>query len=209
IDISFRHTTIHIKKGKIEATNSRSAFSATILPSNTSFIDDCITDLNSALGSYILNWFPGKIDDFKTAVVSSLKKLDINTVDGVNYPPGTTIIVDSPFDNPSKIIITASTLRKPNAGIRSEPGMICECIKQIFIKTSDKKISELYLPILGSGHGGLDIEIALICLVLSIKYFSARFHHIKDITILITENDCGKLSEKDKIVFWSLLRRGL
>jgi len=55
----------------------------------------------------------------------------------------------------------------------------------------------------------LDIEIALICLVLSIKYFSARFHHIKDITILITENDCGKLSEKDKIVFWSLLRRGL
>ena len=63
--------------------------------------------------------------------------------------------------------------------------MICESMKSIFEITSDKKINELTMPVLGSGHGGLDISISINLILLGIKFYSNKYHHLEKINILI------------------------
>ena len=49
------------------------------------------------------------------------------------------------------------------------------------------------MPVLGSGHGDLDINDAILFLVLSLKYYSKAFHHIKVVDIIVMENDVKRL----------------
>jgi hypothetical protein len=99
-------------------------------------------------------------------------------------------------------------VRKEKTGITAEPDTICDCIKEVFSITSDKKISRFQMPMLGSGHGGLEINLALLLLILTIKYFSNYYHHIKSIDIVIIENDAKRL-KKDiyKLQYLSMLGR--
>lgn len=206
IVLQFGQTKVIIRIGKVQETLGLNKATAIILPANTTFIDDCITDKNSALGSFMLEHYPDKTSEVKQAIENTLKASKIMKDSDNNYPSGSTIILPVPYDNPFHILLTAATIRKERAGIKAEPDTICDCIKQIFSITSDKKISRLQMPILGSGHGGLEINMALLLLILAIKYFSNYYHHIKLIDIITIEGDAKRL-KKDiyKIQYLAML----
>lgn len=193
VSLQFGQTKVHIRVGKIQEIIGLDKTSAVVLPANTTFIDDCITDKDSALGSFMLEHYPDKISEIKQTIEDALKASKIIKDSNNNYPSGSTIIMPAPYDNPFHILLTAATIRKERAGIKAEPDTICDCVKQIFSITSDKKISRLQMPILGSGHGGLEINLALLLLTLAIKYFSNYYHHVKSIDIVTIENDTKRL----------------
>jgi len=62
------------------------------------------------------------------------------------------------------------------------------------------------MPILGSGHGGLDINEALLFLIVAIKHYSQYYHHLKSIDIIVTENDASKLGEIYRLQYLMLLK---
>ena len=125
-----------------------------------------------------------------------LEKLGYRKTGNGTLTPGTTILLPSPYDTPAKVLMTASTFREEKVGIKAEPNIICDCVGKIFEFTADKKISKFRMPVLGSGHGGLDINEALALLMISIKYYSENsFHHVKQTEIIIMENDISKLRE--------------
>jgi hypothetical protein len=208
ISLQFSQTKINIKVGKIQETSGLDKTCAVVLPANTTFIDDCITDKNSALGSFMMERYPDKISEIKQSIEDTLKTSHIIKDSNNNYPSGSTIIMPAPYDNPFHILLTAATVRKEKTGITAEPDTICDCIKEVFSITSDKKISRFQMPMLGSGHGGLEINLALLLLILTIKYFSNYYHHIKSIDIVIIENDAKRL-KKDiyKLQYLSMLGR--
>jgi len=80
------------------------------------------------------------------------------------------------------------------------PNTICECIRQVFEITADKKIERLYMPVLGSGHGGLDINDAMLFFILSLKYYSKTFHHIKTVDIMVMGSDVKKLKDINRLI---------
>lgn len=182
---TLNQTKVSIQSGRIETVSCPNNNCAVLLPANTSFIDDCITDANSALGAYVQKNFPHQLDDLKAAIKRSLSSMQMNSTS--NYPPGTTILLPSPFDRPL-ILLTASTIREEKSGIKAFPSSICESIAQAFKITSDKKITTLYMPILGSGHGGMTINDALVFLILCIRFWVKHYHHIKQIYILIEDS---------------------
>ncbi len=187
--------SVNLRVGRIEEISGMDKTAAVVLPANTTFVDDCITDKNSALGAYMLEHYPDRIEEIKKSITETLQASGTSKSNDNTYPAGTTIILPSPYDQPVRILVTGATVRKESSGIKAEPSTICACIQNTFKKTSDKKISEIRMPILGSGHGGLEINSALLFLLLSIRYNARYYYHIKSIEILVTEN--GEKSLKD------------
>lgn len=205
LSLPFGRVSVNLKVGKVQEVFGSSESTTVILPANTTFIDDCITDKNSALGAFFLEYYPDKISDIATVIEEQLKRSGYKKSENGTYFPGTTIIMPSPYNTPSKILITASTVRREITGINAEPSTICECIRQVFMLTSDKKISKLRMPILGSGHGGLDINDALLFLILAIKHYSKQYHHVKSVDIIVTEIDAPNLKDINRLQYLTRL----
>ncbi|MHB8104969.1 MAG: macro domain-containing protein [Dehalococcoidales bacterium] len=207
LTIKLNSTIVNLKIGKIQDITGMTSTDGIVLPANTTFVDDCITDKRSALGAFMLEHYPDKISEVTKTFLETLEKAGVVPDSEESYPPGTTIILPAPWNNPVNIIVTAATIRKVSVGIVAEPSTICQCIHQLFMITSDKKISRLRIPILGSGHGGLEINAALLYLILSINHYSGYFHHLKTIDIVVIDNDINKLNDIYKLQYLPLLER--
>jgi hypothetical protein len=170
---------------------------AIVLPANSSFVDDCISDPKSALGAFFLTHFADRIPEARKTMQDVLDKSNHQRGEDEAYPTGTTILLPSPFDRPCPLLITASTLRKARVGILANPTTLCDCIRNVFAVTADRKIDTLYMPILGSGHGGLEKREALLFLLLSIRYYAKHYHHIKQVQIVVREADLVALQDVD------------
>ncbi len=205
VSFSLNQLSVNLMVGKIQEISPLAKGSAVVLPANSSFIDDCITDEKSALGAFFLKFHPDKIPRAANDIEEQLRKQGCQKEDNGLYPLGTTIILPQEYDTPAKCILTASTIREAKTGIRAEPSSICESIKQVFMITSDKKIEKLYIPILGSGHGGLEINNALLFLVLAMNYYSKSFHHLRAVDVIVTEADASKLKDVYRLQYISFL----
>lgn len=201
ISFKFKQIIINIKVGEIETLVSPDRSIGVVLPANTSFIDDCIIDSKSALGAFMLKHFPDKIAEIQNIIMKELETSGYKkNVEDNAYLPSTTIILPEPYNSMVNVIITAATVRKRGIGINSSPAIISDCIKMVFEITADKKISTINMPIIGSGHGGLEINFALLTLIFSIWYFSKQFHHLRQFNIVVTERDAERLKDLAKYI---------
>ncbi|GAG60896.1 unnamed protein product, partial [marine sediment metagenome] len=74
MSFSFNQFTINLKVGKIQEISGLNKNSAVVLPANTTFVDDCITDEKSALGSFFLKFYPDKISKVSEDIQRQLQK---------------------------------------------------------------------------------------------------------------------------------------
>ena len=183
---------IIINVDKIENIEKHSASHAIVLPANNSFVDDCIKDKKSALGAFVLTHYPDKLSELTAAIQTELGTISKDSK-GL-YPVGTSILLKAPFNNIANIIISAATIRQPGIGIKSDLTAVSECVRNIFELTADKKISKLYLPLLGAGHGGLDKNVAISLLLIAIKHYSKTYHHIRTVEIRLLPGDLKAIS---------------
>ena len=179
----------------MQNSRMKSGDTAFVLPVNTYFVDDCITDKNSVLGSFFFKFHPTLIPKFSEYVKTSLECKDIFADNSGSYPVSSTIILPPIFNTPCKVILTASTTKNFGEGFRSTPVIIISCIEQIYKVTADQRISNIVMPIIGSGRGGLEISDALFLIILSIKFYSKKFHHIKKIQLYTRRPDYEKINK--------------
>jgi hypothetical protein len=198
----FNKTDLLVKIGNIENRENFTSNSIVLLPANTKFDDDCITDINSALGSFFLTHYPNRIEEAKSVIIQMAQENCFRIGDN-EYELGSTLILSEPFTHLTNIAITAITTRIPRQGILTNISAISLSIKNIFELTADKKIDKIVLPLLGSGHGGLETKIALNSILFNVKYYSSIYHHIKNVLIVLYNKDNNP--EKIKIVNWRYL----
>jgi hypothetical protein len=199
IEIKRGKLTIRIQIGEIQAISSASQTSAIILPANTTFVDDCATDKRTAMGAFFLGRFPEMVATLPTVFEKELAALGLNADAHGQFVPGTTIILPEAFAKPAKVVVTAATTRMAGAGMVSNPCMICSCVEGILRATADQRVDTLFLPILGSGHGGVDRGMALLFLVLSMLHFTGRYHHIILAQIVVHPRDVDGLNQSKEL----------
>jgi hypothetical protein len=197
--IDRQNLKIRIKSGEIQSIDSVNRNSAIVLPANTTFVDDCATDNRTALGAFFLNHFPEKTAVLPTLFSKILATHGLHPNESGQFPAGTTIILPDDFSKPAKIVVTASTTRLSGTGITSNPHVICNCIEGILKCTADQRIDTIFLPILGSGHGGVDRGMALLFLILAVLHFSKTFHHIKLVHIIVHPKDIDTLNQSKEL----------
>ena len=122
LSFSFNELSVNLKTGKIREIPEIGKYPAVVLPANTTFIDDCITDTKSALGAFFLEFYPDKIPEIVSKdIEKELGEQGYQQNEDGSYPPGTTIILPKGYDTPAKCIVTASTIRKEKVGIWGVP----------------------------------------------------------------------------------------
>lgn len=185
---------LNVKVGNIQDADKDKEEYSVVLPVNTTFTDECITDKKSALGSFFDKYHSSKIPSFSNDLQQILKENGIEKVSSGRYTPSTVVVLPEKYSLPAKIILVASTEKSKNEGFITSPTIICDCIYNVFRETADMRISTINIPIIGSGHGGLELTEALNLLVLGIKFQSKRYNHIKKVIIYVRDCDKGKIN---------------
>lgn len=199
VDIKRGNLTIKIQTGEIQSITVSTKNSVIVLPVNTTFIDDCATDKRTVMGAFFLECFPEKVATLPALFLDILSSHGLHPDGNGQFMAGTTIILPDDYAKPAKIVITASTIRVAGSGITSNPHIICSCVESILRCTVDQRVDTIYLPIIGSGHGGVDKGMALLFILLAFLHFSKAYHHIKLIQIVVHPKDVQSLNQSKEL----------
>jgi O-acetyl-ADP-ribose deacetylase (regulator of RNase III) len=179
--------SISVATGKIEDF-AGGEHAAVVLPANTSFDDQCIRDSRTALGSFFLKHFPNGIAEIQDLIRAAAKEVTGKTKKTFcAASPGTAILLDKPLGSALRIIVTPVTTADPEHGISADTVSLISAVKQVFKLACQNRISSLTLPVMGTGHGGLDFKAALSLLLVqcvnSIEHEGA--HHVREVKIIV------------------------
>jgi len=199
VELKRGELTIFIKSGEVQTIQTTTRNSAIVLPANTSFVDDCATDRRTAMGAFFTERFPEEIGALPASLKGVLNANGIQPTENGQYLPGTTVLLPDKFAKPARIIVTASTTRTPEAGIGSTPHIICSCVEEILKITADQRVDTIYVPILGSGHGGVEHGMALLFLLLAFLHFSRAYHHIRKLHVVVHPKDVQSLNQSKEL----------
>ena len=199
VEIKRGQLNILIKEGEIQTIPNLTSNDSIVLPANTTFVDDCVTDKRSAMGAFFGEHFSAQIAGLPSVLRGVLASNGFQPSTDGQYPPTTTVILPDQFSKPAKVAITAATIRSRATGISSSPFIICGCVEQILRATADERVDAIYLPIIGSGHGGVDRGLALLFLLLGLLHFSKTYFHIKKVRIIVHPKDVKELNESKEL----------
>ncbi len=154
--------TIEVIFGEIQAL-APEKHGAIVLPANTTFDETCISDERSALGSFFLHHFPGAIPEMQSRIRDmAAEACGIPLAEFVEAPPGMTLILRNPMGTDYTVMLTAVTVVDPEKGIIADTTSLLSGVKEIFSLASHERLSKLAMPVMGTGHGGLDLKAALL-----------------------------------------------
>lgn len=183
--------SIAVVSGKIEDF-AGGHYSAVVLPANTSFDDQCIHDDRSALGSFFLKHFPSGINEIQRMIRDAALRTCGETEESFrSAPSGTTIFLDKPLGSAFRIMVTAVTTEDPQQGVTADTLSLISSVKQVFRLASQNRISSVTMPVMGTGHGGLDFKAALSLLLVQCMYSMQYegYHHVREAIIVVYDPD--------------------
>ena len=169
--------------------------SAVVLPANRAFDDDCIRDDQSALGSFFLKHFPTGISHLQDLIRNAAIQVSGQTMESFTMaPPGTTILLSKPLGSQFVIMVTAVTTTDPEKRITADTLSLVASVREVFKTASQNRISSLTMPVMGTGHGGLDFKAALFLLLVQSMHCMQHegSHHVRDVTIVVYDPDKQK-----------------
>jgi Domain of unknown function (DUF6430) len=190
------HTHIQVLFGRIEEFDCSSTDCLVALPANEFFDDECIDDTRSALGAFIQRHFGVDANRIQRIVARQLSGRPSTKVEkeGGSYAEsfgvGTCVFLDRPLAKPLHIAMLAVTTKRAGEGLRAEARHVLDCVAAAHRLLVDHRLSRLYIPVLGSGHGGLRGEVSLLCMLIGLSEALQRpsGHHLQEVNIVVFQS---------------------
>jgi len=206
---------IRVVKGKLEDYTYTTG-SAVVLPCNEYFDDECAADTRSALGAYVNSIFKNRCTEFVSLVReecprvfgSGVEREKIKAVRAVSFGVGLCLLLDKPLGHRVPIALVSTTTQLAQEGLVGSVSYLFDGMKNLFRSMADARLNEVVMPLLGSGHGGVDRPLAFVGLLIAIAEAARRGHgghRERKVTIVIYKKDKSTPAEVDDIV----IRRGL
>ncbi len=191
--VSLGSLTINVNFGRIEEFNFADENHLIALPANEFFDDDCIHDTRSALGAFMQYHFKDSIPTIQALVKDALRDEPSEEVEkklkifGHSYGIGKCVFLDQPLSSRLRVAMVAVTTQRKNVGLHAAAHYVFQAIESIQHIMADNRLTSLYLPILGSGHGGLKGAVSLICMLIAFGELHLRGtnHNIREINIIV------------------------
>ena len=206
--ISCGALTIKISFGRIEGFDCADVEGDHLiaLPANEFFDDDCIHDPHSALGAFMQHHFKDNILDIKTLVEDALRDEPSVKVEkkpgkvAPSYGVGKCIFLDRPLSSRFRLAMVAVTTQRTNVGLHADAHYVFQAAESIQCLMANNRLTRLYLPVLGSGHGGLKGEVSLVCMLIAFGELHRRksAHNLREVNIVVykhSENSPPSISE--------------
>lgn len=163
------------------------------LPANEFFDDECIHDNRSALGAFVQHHFPGRTLDLQALVAAALAGKVSSQVDkypgetAASYGIGKCVYLENPLEKRVRLAMVAVTTQRANAGLQAKASYIFEAALSLSQLMANHRLTRLYMPVIGSGHGGLKPETGLICLLLAFSELQKQLghRHLREINFVV------------------------
>lgn len=196
--------TIKVLLGRIEEFDCDEACLVE-LPANEFFDDDCIHDARSALGAFMQHHFRGNISAIQALVKAGLANEpteEVNKKPGEtasSYGVGTCVFLDCPLSSRLRIAMVSVTTQRSDVGLRADAAYVFEAAASLQRVMANHRLTRLYVPILGSGHGGLRGEVSLVCMLIAFGELHRKSaFNLKEVNIVVfrsSETSAPSVSE--------------
>ena len=194
--VKIESRTLNIKFGRIELLAESSDENLCALPANEYFDDDCIHDKRSALGAFMQHHFQERIIEIQDLVRASLPKGEHEQFEKqpglklTSYGIGTRAFLDKPLSTSMRIAMVSVSTHRANVGIRADAAYIFACARSLYELMANRRMSRLYIPVMGSGHGGLRPETAVVYMLAAFGELQRRTgSHLKEVNIVVYRRD--------------------
>ncbi|MFY4730279.1 TIR domain-containing protein [Nitrospira sp. BLG_2] len=184
--------TIKVILGRIEELDCEDEDCLVALPANEFFDDDCIHDSQSALGAFMQHHFKGQIPDIQTLVRAALANeptKEVKKKPGVtasSYGVGKCVFLDDPLSSRLRIAMVSVTTQRAGVGLRADAAYLFNAVASLQRVMANHRLTRLYTPILGSGHGGLKGEVSLVCMLIAFGELRRKSaHNLKEVNIVV------------------------
>ena len=166
------------------------------LPANEFFDDECIHDSNSALGAFVQHHFADRVPDIQSLVQEVLADQPHTLVmktpgqSVASFGIGKCVFLDRPFSSRYRLAMVSVTTQRADVGLRAEPEYIFKSARSLCRLMANNRINRLVVPVLGSGHGGLGGELALVCMLLAFAALRRdSTHRPEEVKIVVFRHD--------------------
>lgn len=196
IETELKDAKIRVVFGRLEEIANPALATLVVLPANEFFDDECVRDRNTALGAFVGTKFPGQEGAFLEAVKGQLKGplVDVERAKGVmkpSYGVGKVAMLERALGYDWNILVAGVTTQRAGEGLRAEMSTVAGVIKEIETAMADRRLSSVYTPMMGAGHGNLRPAAALFALLLGFAEALCRpsGHGIKTVNIVVYRKD--------------------
>lgn len=204
-------TAVHVELGQIQdyAVDGR----VVALPANEYFDDECVADVKSSLGAYVHHHFENSRKEFLKEIRLQLRGIPSQRVPrrerlvDDSYGIGQAIYLDRPSPQQPVILVSATTERAA-VGLRAEPHFLYAAMQGIIEKMNEKRRYSLATPVLGSGHGGIPLTVALLFNLLALRSCLSGEPPLRMKEVRIVVFDDGKTTLTESAVNEVLVRVG-
>jgi hypothetical protein len=194
--VTFRDLELRIDFGALQDLYQPSDRNGVaVLPANEFFDDRCFNDERTAAGAFVRKHFSGlDVSRLHGYVHGELKNRKSSHVEGkLSYGVGTCVYVGETSGWLARAIFAAiATDRQPH-GLRAELGTIFKAVEEIKCILAQQRLTEVFLPLLGAGKGGVPPAIALMSLVTALVDARCREggHHLRTVHVVIYQAPGG------------------
>jgi len=194
----FGRTEVCVHFGDIRSFDSKAPGAVVALPANEFFDDECIRDTRSALGAYMASVFPDAIGEIQKLIAQKLANAPSELVErehderARSYGVAKCVCLKNALSSERNVMFVSVTTKRAGVGLRSEARYLFAAMKAICQAMNDGRFTDLFLPLMGAGHGGLEPELALLYLLLSTKAViddRSGGGHLRSVTIVVFRKD--------------------
>lgn len=208
------NTNINIRFGRLEELCDNSEESLVVLPANEFFDDECINDKKSALGAYVNCKFTNQTELIESLISKELDGRNFEEVEkeaGVmrkSYGVGSGVFIKNPPLSKQPVLFLSVTTKRMGEGLQAEMSYIFKAVDEIKRIVADERINSVFVPVMGSGHGGLRKEVALFGMLLAVCDAATKphGHHINEFNIIVFQSNDKEKPSISKTVSKRLLR---
>jgi predicted nucleotide-binding protein/O-acetyl-ADP-ribose deacetylase (regulator of RNase III) len=200
VSLRLGRANVFIETGRIQDYQSADSQTVIALPANEYFDDECISDPNSSLGAFIQHHFKDSVADLLQQVRTELADIPSQRVPraerriGESYGIGETV-----FLSPSpeyRLILVSATTERTGIGLRAEPHFLYAALAGIAEAMNERRLNSLTIPVLGSGHGGMPLPIAVLFNLLAVRSILAEDlgRHLREVRIIVFDRDSAQIT---------------
>jgi O-acetyl-ADP-ribose deacetylase (regulator of RNase III) len=201
ISIQLGRANVHVEVGRIQDYQPVDARMVIALAANEYFDDHCISDRNSALGAFVQQHFSSSVADFVEKVHAELVDVPSQPVPRTerrmdeSYGIGEAIFLDK-LQPDYRLILVSATTERTGVGLRAEPHFLYAALEGVIETMNEHRLNSLVMPVLGSGHGGIPLPIAIMFNLLAVRSILAEDlgRHMKDIRIVVFDGNATEVT---------------
>ena len=201
VSLLFGRASVYLEVGRIQDYQSSDSQVVIALPANEYFDDECISDTNSALGSFVQHYFGERVNEFARQVQAGLIGIPTQRVPRAerriedSYGIGQAVFLNKLMPE-YRLILVSATTERTGIGLRAEPHFLYAAIEGVVEALNEHRMNSLAMPVMGSGHGGMPFPIAVLFNLLAVRSILADDlgRHLREIRIVVSEKRATDLA---------------